>query len=321
MRKKIASTALILCLLFLCFLMMTRSKQVIDSVLFSLSIWRDHLFPTLFPFFILSGLLIAYGLPDFLGEILKKFMGKLFYLPGESAFVLGISMISGFPSSAKFTRELVVNQQLSEEEGSYLLTFTHFSNPLFVIGTIGSLLLQNQTLGFLILLAHMSSNFIIALLFRKKKNLSVSSVSYRRAFQKMQEKQHSSPSLGTILSNVIFDTMKTLMLLLGVVTIFLIITTLLDELFPLSIEGYAFLSGMLEMTQGVKNVSLLKIPLVFRAMAMAAIISFGGLSVHMQILSILSDTKIRYRSFFLARVLHALLAAGIVFFLYFIIRP
>ena len=46
------------------------------------------------------------------------------------------------------------------------------------------------------------------------------------------------------------------------------------------------------------------------------IISFGGLSVHMQIFSILSDTKIKYLPFLTARVMHAFISSFLVFILF-----
>ena len=46
------------------------------------------------------------------------------------------------------------------------------------------------------------------------------------------------------------------------------------------------------------------------------ILSFGGFSVHMQVLGIISDAKIKYKPFLLARVLHAILSGGFAFILY-----
>ncbi len=68
------------------------------------------------------------------------------------------------------------------------------------------------------------------------------------------------------------------------------------------------------MTQGLKYISLEAIPLKLKCTLSTMIISFGGLSVHMQIISILSDTKIKYFPFLTARILHALISSLLVFF-------
>ena len=70
------------------------------------------------------------------------------------------------------------------------------------------------------------------------------------------------------------------------------------------------------MTQGLKYISILEIPLKLKAILSVMIISFGGLSVHMQIFSILSDTKIKYLPFLTARVMHAFISSFLVFILF-----
>ena len=68
------------------------------------------------------------------------------------------------------------------------------------------------------------------------------------------------------------------------------------------------------MTQGLKYISLLDIPLKFKATLSVMILSFGGFSVHVQMIGILSDTKIRYLPFLTARLLHAAISALLLFF-------
>ena len=68
------------------------------------------------------------------------------------------------------------------------------------------------------------------------------------------------------------------------------------------------------MTQGLKYISILEIPLKLKTIISTIFISFGGLSVHMQIISILSDTKIKYYPFLVSRILHATISGLLVFF-------
>ena len=69
------------------------------------------------------------------------------------------------------------------------------------------------------------------------------------------------------------------------------------------------------MTQGLRHASLLNTTTEYKAILICMIISFGGLSVHTQILSIISDTDIKYKPFLLARLIHAVLASIICFIL------
>jgi len=315
MKQKIISVLVMIILVITTFLFLIYSNVVMDSVTFSISVWKDNLLPSLFPFFIISELLINYGFIDLISEILKKVMNKYFHLPGDAGFVIIGSMISGFPSSAKYIKELLDKDKISIEEANYLLTFNHFSNPLFVIGTIGLLLLNNKNIGILILIVHMLSNFIIAIIFRPKIKLySYESISIATGIKKMHKKRiENNSNFVQILTNSIYKTFKTLVLLLGIITFFTIISNLLKEILPIKEECFAIISGIFEMTAGIKNISLLNIPLIIKASLITFLISFGGLSIHMQVASILSDYNIKYRTYLIARILHGIISSGIIY--------
>ena len=318
MKRKVASVFILVLLIAIAYCFLAYANEVMESVLFSFSIWKDNLVPTLFPFFVLSEFFIQYGLVDFLGELCKKFMNKIFHLPGECAFVLAMSMVSGFPSGAKYSKALLENKTITEQEATRLITFSHFSNPLFIMGTIATLFLKNKTLGTAILVCHFAANFVLGIIFRPKKRPPLlQSSSLRTALSKMHKKRMYNPlNFGQILTRALTNSFQTLFLMLGIVTFFLIITTLLQQIIPLNDIEKTLLSGILEMTQGVKYASTLSISLFFKSMLMLAFISFGGLSIHMQIISIICDTKIEYRTFFFARILHAIIACTLFLLCY-----
>lgn len=133
--------------------------------------------------------------------------------------------------------------------------------------------------------------------------------------QKVAQSTTKQP-LGTVLSNSIQDALSTLFLLLGIVTIFLVLSTIIEQFFPLNPYLKAVIFGILEMTQGVKAMSTLPIMELAKIIWMTIFISFGGLSVHMQVLSIISGTKIKYKYFFESRLFHALLSTILVSCLY-----
>ena len=317
MKIKITSLIIITLLIIITIFFLSFPKDVMDSVTFSISIWKDSLLPSLFPFFIITELLIQYGFVEIIGELSKNIMSNLFHLPGEASFVVVGSLISGFPSSSKYINELLVNNQINEDEASYLLKFNHFSNPLFVIGTIGTLLLNNKNIGIIILIVHIITNFIIALLFRPKTNkYKKEKVSIVNAINRMYKKRiNNNLSFSEILSDSIFKTIQVLLLLLGIITTFIIINTIIQKLFNLNQIYTGIISGLLEMTGGIKNISLLNIPLNIKASIITFFISFGGLSIHMQVMSILSKTKIKYFPYLLARIIHGLISGNVVYFI------
>ena len=232
-------------------------------------------------------------------------MKKLFYLPGEASFVIISSMASGFPSSAKFIKNLLDEEILNTNEAEYLLTFTHFSSPLFVIGFIGCSTLGEKELGYIILLSHIISNFIIAFITRKKE-LCVTNTKDKKLTITKRKGFIESLTLS------ITRTINTLLLLLGIITTFLIISTIILKFGNPSPLTKALISGTLEMTQGIKYISTIEIPQYVKASIIGFFISFGGISIHLQVMSILSDTKIKYRTYFLARIAHAFLTSSII---------
>lgn len=314
MKQKTISLLIIIVLITTTILFLVYSKEVMDTVTFSISIWKDNLLPSLFPFFIIAELLINYGLIELLSETFKKIMNNVFHLPGEASFVIIGSMISGFPSSSKFINELLDKEKISIKDAEYLLKFNHFSNPLFVIGTVGTLLLNNKRLGLLILLIHIISNFFIAITFRPKIcNYEVKS-SLINGLNKMHKKRiDNNSSFISILTESIFKTFKTLLLLLGIITFFLIISTLIKQIIPMNSFFYSIISGLLEMTGGIKNISSLNIPISLKASIITFFISFGGLSIHMQVMSILSNYKIKYFNYFISRLLHGIISSTLIY--------
>ncbi len=238
---------------------------------------------------------------------------------GAASFVFFMSLVSGFPSNAKYTRELYLKGMLNAEEATKLLTFTHFSNPLFILGTVSLLFLKNKEVGLLILICHYVTNIIIGFLFRGyyKSKKECGKISLKRAIDAMHQKRiHNQKTFGQMITTALTNSIQTLLLILGTVTMFLVLTTIIDHNLNLNVLYQSTLNGFIEMTQGLKYVSMLSIPLKIKSILTVMILSFGGLSVHMQVLSIISDTKIKYLPFFTARLLHSAIA-GILMFLLF----
>lgn len=319
MKKKLISVISILILILIALEILTGADSIIKAVIFSLNIWTNNIFPSLFPFFVLSEILVNFGFIELVGELFKPLMQKIFKCKGEVAFVFIMSMISGFPSNAKYVRELYQKGLLDENEASKALMFTHFSNPLFILGTISLIFLNNKRAGLIILIFHYLGNIIIGLLFRNYYPTSEKKTTFslKKAINKMHDKRMNNPyKLGTIITNSLQNTLNTLILILGVVTMFLCVTTIINNNLHLNGFSQSLLNGFFEMTQGLKYTSLLNIPLKLKTVLSTLIISFGGLSVHMQMIGILSDTKINYYPFLTARILHALISSFLVYIVF-----
>ena len=315
MKTKLKSILIIFILLFILFNILNNSKETIDTVLFGINIWLYNIFPSLFPFFILSDLLINYGFVEFISEIFKKFM-SLFNLSGNTSFVLFGSLILGSPSGSKYTKQLLNDNLITLDEANHLIMFSHFSNPLFIIGTIGSVLLNDTKLGYIILISHIGSGLITGILFKNKRSIVIENTSFKKAIDIMNKKRISNTNTFIdVLTNSIDNTLHILFLLLGTIIIFLVFSNLLNNL-DINDNLLIVLKGILEMTQGIKLISICNYSNIIKSIFITFFLSFGGFSVHLQVSSIISDTKIKYKNFLIARIIHSLISIILVYIIY-----
>ena len=136
----------------------------------ALTLFKGTLFPSIFPFFVLAFLLLNSGCLDLVKKQLEKPMQFIFHLSGKGAFILLLSIISGFPSGSKYIAKLYNEKALTKKESQILLMFTHFANPLFILGTC-TLLLQDKKLALLIFISQLLSNLLLGILIRPKEKI------------------------------------------------------------------------------------------------------------------------------------------------------
>lgn len=297
---------LLICLIIflVLFEIFDHSNIVINTIYESTKIWFYNLVPTILPIYIIVDLLLNYNAISYLSKIFGPLMEKGFKLKKETSFVFILSTLSGFPSNSKYLKNMLDDNIINEKEAQKLLLFTHFSNPLFIIESIGVAFLNNKKVGILILIIHYLTNFIIGFINRNY---------YVNLDNKKDIKEKKKVSFITCLSNSISNTIKILFLLYGIITFFMVITSLIKANFPFNNMINSIICGLLEMTQGIYFISNTNLDLILKTTIITFFISFGGLSIHMQVFSILSDYKIKYKDYFLARLMHGLIASSLVF--------
>lgn len=290
------------------FIILYNSYEIMESIRFSFSLCINNLFPSLIPFMLLSNILINYDFINDLSDILKNITTKFFKVNKNCSFALVMSMISGSPSNAKYLKDLGDNNLIDDMDIRKCLNFCHFTNPIFIIGTIGYTFLNNKKLGLIILVSHFTSSFIIGLLNKKRKNIEISNIN----------KINNNNNFISILKDSINSTIDTLFLILGIITTCIIITTIINNIFIIN-NDYKFLFGLLEITQGLKYLSLSNLNINIKTIISSFLISFGGLCIHAQVFSILNNKKIRYLPYLISRITHGIFSSIITYFLIYII--
>ncbi len=312
--KKIYSLFITSCIIIYIFLLFRNTEQVLLAAKNAIDIWKNNIFPSLFPFLIISHIMIDFGFIELFKEILKPLM-SFFKLNPNSSFILAMSLISGSPSNAKYIKELYNKNLISKEEAEKTLTFTYFSSPLFIIGTVGILYLNNIKIAILILGVHIFSNLVVVFLFRNYhiSKIPNKEINIKSAMINMLKIQKNTKISVSIIKSI-QESLTTMILILGSVTFIFILTAALSSILPNHPYINATIKGILEVTQGLQAISLLEIPINYKGCLSIMILSFGGISIYIQIISILSDTDINTIPYLIARIFHSSIS-GILFYL------
>lgn len=304
MKRYIDMIVVIICSLFLILFIINR-ELVFNTVGFSLDIWITSVLPALFPFFVISDILISYDVIRYIPKVIKNLFKKLFNVSDNGLVVIILSMLSGFPSNARNIKNMYNSNKISKKEGEHLLYFTHFSNPMFILGTLVSIFLKKKELGLIIFISHYLPNIIIGILIRKL-NTNKLDTNYNNDINN---------NFGLVLTKSIRKSLDSVFNILGTLTVFLIISSLLINVFNFNNGISLLIKSILELTSGLKELSNFNLSNSYLVIASSCILSFGGLSVHMQVINELSDTDISYSNFFIGRIIQVILSLVVSYIL------
>lgn len=340
----------------LCLFMLIRYPEPgFEAAIQGIGIWWDILFPALFPFLVISEMLLGFGIVHFLGTLLDPLMRPLFRLPGIGGFVVAMGFASGYPVGARLTSQLSEQGLLTRDEGERLVAFTTSSDPIFLIGAVSVGFFHDARLAIVLAIAHYGSALLLGFLMRFHGDSKLSSASsplstttstpkgslFARSFQAMHiARLKDARPLGLLLQMAIRSSIELVFVIGGLVIFFSVILAYLSlgPIMEILTTGLRYLlqlihipqalsnsmiNGFFEVTLGAKAAGLagVTVPLVYKVAAAAFVLSWGGLSVHAQIVSILHRTNIRYMIFAIARLVHALMAACLVFLIWTPLKP
>lgn len=280
-KNRLILVTLILMLIFYLF----NSQYILNNIIDYSKLFLTKLFPVSFIFFIISNLLVDFGIISFLDNVL--------HIKSTKLYIFTISMISGFPSGAKYTRDLYNKGLISCRDANKLMMFSHFPNPLFIISSL-TLVISNRIITKNILLSIIISNFII-MLFCKIDG------------DKYNDSNFKKTNFSLSLATGIKSAFEVLCIIYGTSLFFYLISCIILNTFSFSNIYYVLICGIFDLTKGIFSVSLLESNYL-RGIFVLLFICFGSLSIHLQIKSILSDTPINYKYFIFGRVIGTLLA-------------
>ncbi|GIO11180.1 sporulation integral membrane protein YlbJ [Cohnella xylanilytica] len=335
-------------------LALSMPQVALDASLKGLAVWWEVLFPALFPFFVLSELLLGFGVVHLTGTLLDPLMRPLFRIPGAGGFVVAMGFASGYPVGARLTSRLMDGKLVNREEGERLVAMTTSSDPIFLIGAVCIGFFGRADIVPVLAAAHYGGAMLLGILMRwggrgeKAEDGGTRKKAERRRGGRLREalaamhraRQEDGRTFAVMLQDSLRSSIQLMIVVGGLVVFFsatlelLIHSGLLGTLRHLFVGllhlagaspslSDSLIRGTFEVTLGARaaaeagSVSGLPVPpLVDRVAAAAFVLSWGGLSVHAQVAGLMSRTSWRYGPFFRARLLHAVMAVALVYALW-----
>ena len=137
-----------------------------DQVRAALSLCARSVIPSLFPFLVVTSLLLSLGFGQLTAPWLAGLMEPLFHVPGAGSAALVLGLVGGYPIGAKTAADLYRAGLASREEGERMLAFCNNSNPVFLISVLGAGVFGSVRAGVWLWLIHLLAALLTGLVFR-----------------------------------------------------------------------------------------------------------------------------------------------------------
>jgi len=288
------------CLALLAFFIIN-AKTASDAVLKAMSVSARSVIPSVFPSMVLSGILVASGGGELIGNTLGKPLAKLMRTSPSASSAVILGALCGFPVGAVTASALYKRGELTRNEFELIIGVASLPSPAFVINAVGGNMLGNTKLGILLYLLVLSLSIAICAL-------------WNRITRNEPIKRSTSQGYGKkikmteITVNAIASSALSALRITAYIVFFSTLTATLTEIFiPQNAPEFisALVGGILEFSGGCAAASKLDISLSLPLSAL--FLGFSGFGVHFQVISACpADTA--FKKYFLFSAIRGVLA-------------
>ena len=281
-----------------------------------LSLCFNVIVPSLFPFFVLSSLVVDLGLASYLGRALEGIMKPLFRVSGSCAAAVALGFIGGYPVGARTALHLYRQGHCTKTETERLLAFCNNSGPAFIFGVVGAGVFNDSRIGFLLYCTHTAASLLVGILFR----FHGKDRDHRTGIRPQPIKTVTFPSA---LTGAITQALQSTLNICAFVIFFAVVLRLLSfwgivpalagflarlGLSPEWAERLA--AGILELSSGITSL-MGGSGVAGRASMAAFMLGWAGFSVHCQVLTFLADSGLSAKTYLAGKLCHGLIAAAL----------
>lgn len=274
-----SGTAISVLCIFLFILLFLDSEIASEQMRRGMRICFDTLVPSLFPFMVISELLVRSGACELVSRLMRRPMKALFGISGECASALLLGIVCGFPVGAKAAASLYSRGDISQKDCEHLLSFCNFPSAPFVIFAVGEGMFGSKDVGILIYCTVLFSGLFYGILFRRKGSKADSI--------KVSEADFSNEITLSLFSSSVVSASASVISVCAFVTFFTCIVGSISSLFGAGTSSplRALLFSFFELTSGCAACTSIDQPQLTLILAATAC-GWSGLSVFLQIYSL-----------------------------------
>lgn len=260
----------------------------------ALMIWFEKLVPSMFVSMVLVRVLYQMDLLPLLAKPFMWFIKPLFQLDTHAFALVIASLFLGFPTSAILIDEEVQKGYLKSTDARRLINCCCFATPGFIILSCGTVLYHSAQIGFRLFLISFLSGLLLLLLTRGQ------------AIEMPAVTKRPSTPFFHILSASMTESGKALFMIGGYLMIVMSITAVIIPFLPVVTQF--FTKVITEFSSGTIIIAESTMAQPMKLAATAALLSFGGLCVHLQIHAMAVHSSLHYPQYLFYRCLQSILS-------------
>ncbi len=261
-----------------------------ESVAKSIILCSRVLIPSLFPFGVSMLYIMKSGIIEKLNFI--KPLTRVLKLSPFAFVIMLMSMLGGYPIGAKLINEAVLQGKLTEKDARRLLNFCVNAGPGFIVSAVGTGILGNQKVGYILLVSHILASLLICITSKEVKSCSKKTVQILDPAENFVIS--ASESANAMIS------ICTFVILFGVITSYI-------EHYSQQLKFLKPLIFVSEITNAITKTNNIYL--------ISFLLGFSGVCIWCQVFSVGKNIKIEFLPFILHRILHGILSSAITYLL------
>lgn len=286
-----------------------------------LLLWFYTVLPSLLPFMIVSNVIIKLEITSYITALCYPILHALLKVSKNGCYPIVIGMLSGYPLGAKTCADLVKQNDISLEEGQYLLSFCNNPSPMFITCYVAEQCLKMPHLRYFLLGNVLFCALLNSLIYRKfqmkqqkkqcfsqqltdQENQIIPSAQKKNSAAKMPKE---NLSLLQAFDYAIMNSFEVLVKIGGYIILFSLMAQIIFNLSYIPLLIKMFFTSVLEITTGINMLSTASISSYTKIVLTITITAFGGLSSLIQTKSVIASSGLSTKIYLYNKITHMIL--------------